>query len=285
MGVLPELEGSRHVEPAGDPVRRLGRAAGAVGGLPRAARPADPAGVGDDRDEPGRLGRAHQVDARDRLGRRDGRPAHARSAPIVARRRASASSSPGRSTPLPWDGESSGELQVRGPWIASAYYNDERSGESFTEDGWLQDRRRRHDRRATATSGSSTAPRTSSSPAASGSARSSSRTSSWATPRSPRPRSSASPHPKWAERPLACVVVKPGEELTKEEVLDFLGAEGGQVAAARRRRVHRRGAEDLRRQVLEEGPARPLRRLLPARLTPDLCGTVERPTARKRQRV
>jgi acyl-CoA synthetase (AMP-forming)/AMP-acid ligase II len=29
-------------------------------------------------------------------------------------------------------------------------------------------------------------------------------------------------HPKWQERPLACVVVKPGEELTKEEVLSFL---------------------------------------------------------------
>jgi fatty-acyl-CoA synthase len=29
-------------------------------------------------------------------------------------------------------------------------------------------------------------------------------------------------HPKWAERPLACVVVKPGETLTKEEVLAHL---------------------------------------------------------------
>jgi fatty-acyl-CoA synthase len=30
------------------------------------------------------------------------------------------------------------------------------------------------------------------------------------------------PHPKWSERPLACVVVKPGEELTAAEVLEFL---------------------------------------------------------------
>jgi fatty-acyl-CoA synthase len=29
-------------------------------------------------------------------------------------------------------------------------------------------------------------------------------------------------HPKWAERPLACVVVKAGEALTKEDVLAFL---------------------------------------------------------------
>ena len=30
------------------------------------------------------------------------------------------------------------------------------------------------------------------------------------------------PHPKWSERPLACVVVKPGEDLTADEVLEFL---------------------------------------------------------------
>ena len=64
------------------------------------------------------------------------------------------------------------------------------------------------------------------------------------------------PHPHWDERPLACVVVKEGETLTEEEVLDYLDAAGGQVVDARRRRVHRRGAQDQRRQVLQEGPAR-----------------------------
>jgi fatty-acyl-CoA synthase len=29
-------------------------------------------------------------------------------------------------------------------------------------------------------------------------------------------------HPKWAERPLACVVVKSDHELTKEELVDWL---------------------------------------------------------------
>ena len=29
-------------------------------------------------------------------------------------------------------------------------------------------------------------------------------------------------HPKWSERPLACVVVKPGETLTKDEIISFL---------------------------------------------------------------
>lgn len=37
-----------------------------------------------------------------------------------------------------WDGESRGELQVRGPWIARTYYNDDRSADSFTDDGWLR---------------------------------------------------------------------------------------------------------------------------------------------------
>ena len=39
---------------------------------------------------------------------------------------------------VPWDGETRGELQVSGPWIAATYYNDDRAGDSFTEDGWLR---------------------------------------------------------------------------------------------------------------------------------------------------
>jgi fatty-acyl-CoA synthase len=39
---------------------------------------------------------------------------------------------------LPWDGEARGEVQVRGPWIASEYYNDPRGAGSFTPDGWLR---------------------------------------------------------------------------------------------------------------------------------------------------
>jgi fatty-acyl-CoA synthase len=36
------------------------------------------------------------------------------------------------------DEEAGGELQVRGPWVAAAYYNDDTSAEKFTEDGWLR---------------------------------------------------------------------------------------------------------------------------------------------------
>ncbi|HRE02405.1 MAG TPA: AMP-binding protein, partial [Ilumatobacteraceae bacterium] len=45
---------------------------------------------------------------------------------------------PDTTTSVAWDGESSGELQCQGPWIARDYYNDPRSGESFTADGWLK---------------------------------------------------------------------------------------------------------------------------------------------------
>jgi 3-(methylthio)propionyl---CoA ligase len=38
---------------------------------------------------------------------------------------------------VPFDGDSTGELQVRGPWVASSYYEDTRS-DAFTEDGWFR---------------------------------------------------------------------------------------------------------------------------------------------------
>jgi fatty-acyl-CoA synthase len=36
-----------------------------------------------------------------------------------------------------WDGESTGEVQVRGPWVAAAYYEDDSGDEKFQE-GWLR---------------------------------------------------------------------------------------------------------------------------------------------------
>ena len=41
-------------------------------------------------------------------------------------------------TELPWDGETVGEVQVRGPWTASRYYKGEPTTEHFTADGWLR---------------------------------------------------------------------------------------------------------------------------------------------------
>ncbi len=38
---------------------------------------------------------------------------------------------------VPWDGETMGELTVRGPWIASEYYKDKERTEEAFKDGWL----------------------------------------------------------------------------------------------------------------------------------------------------
>jgi len=38
---------------------------------------------------------------------------------------------------VPWDGESTGEVEVRGPWIASDYYEDPSGADKF-HDGWLR---------------------------------------------------------------------------------------------------------------------------------------------------
>ncbi len=124
----------------------------------------------------------------------------------------------------PWDGQSVGELQVRGPV----------GGEPLLR----QPRRRRRSSPPTAgsapatwspstpraTSRSRTAPRTSSSPAASGSRASTWRRPSWATRKVLEAAVIAVPHPRWVERPLACVVPKPEHagRLTTEEILDYL---------------------------------------------------------------
>lgn len=128
---------------------------------------------------------------------------------------------PGTTTGLPWDGQSSGELQCAGPWIAADYYNDPRSRESFTDDGWLRTgdvavvdekgRIRLVDRtKDLIKSGGE-----------------------WISSVDVENELMSHPkiaeaavigvfHPKWSERPLACVVVKPGEELTKKEVIAHL---------------------------------------------------------------
>jgi len=41
--------------------------------------------------------------------------------------------------PVPFDGESQGELQCRGPWVVNGYYNDQGATDAaMTEDGWFR---------------------------------------------------------------------------------------------------------------------------------------------------
>jgi len=39
---------------------------------------------------------------------------------------------------VPHDGQTMGELEVRGPWVASAYYKRDDAGDRFTADGWFK---------------------------------------------------------------------------------------------------------------------------------------------------
>src|SRR5262249_10841995 len=38
----------------------------------------------------------------------------------------------------PWDGKTMGELQARGPWIASGYHQLEAEADKWTDDGWFR---------------------------------------------------------------------------------------------------------------------------------------------------
>ncbi len=123
--------------------------------------------------------------------------------------------------PVPMDGESSGELQVRGPWIAASYYNDPRASESFTPDGWL----RTGDVATMEARGRiRLVDRTKDLIKSGGEWISSVELENelMAHPSIKEAAVIGVPDPKWAERPLACVVLEEGAQLTAQEVLDFL---------------------------------------------------------------
>jgi fatty-acyl-CoA synthase len=121
----------------------------------------------------------------------------------------------------PWDGESTGELQVAGPWIASSYYDDPRAGESFTDDGWL---RTGDVARVDPEGYVYLVDRTKDLVKSGGEWISSAELENeiMAHPKVAEAAVIGVPHPKWTERPLACVVPKPGETITKDEILAFL---------------------------------------------------------------
>lgn len=123
---------------------------------------------------------------------------------------------------VPWDGTSLGELQVRGPWIIRSYYNDPRSDDSFM-DGWF----RTGDVVSINEFGYiHIADRTKDLVKSGGEWISSVdlETTIMAHPQVLEAAVIAVSHPKWAERPLACVVPKPEfkDKLTKESLLEFL---------------------------------------------------------------
>lgn len=121
---------------------------------------------------------------------------------------------------LPWDGKSSGHVQVRGPWIASAYYRGA-GADSFTEDGWFKTGDVAYldgDGYMTITDRSKDVIKT-------GGEWISSIDLENAAMGHPDVAMAAAvgmPHPKWQERPLLVVQPKPGITPDAESILEYL---------------------------------------------------------------
>jgi fatty-acyl-CoA synthase len=121
---------------------------------------------------------------------------------------------------LPWDGESTGELQVRGPWIARTYYEDPESDAKF-DDGWL----RTGDVASIDARGYIRISDRSKDVIKSGGEWISSvdlENELMAHEGIAEAAVIAKPDERWSERPLACVVLEDGEELNLEELASFL---------------------------------------------------------------
>ncbi|QBJ94160.1 fatty acid--CoA ligase [Streptomyces seoulensis] len=132
---------------------------------------------------------------------------------------------------LPWDGESAGELEVRGPWIAGAYYNGPdaeplRPDDKFSADGWLKT----GDVGTISPDGFLTLTDRAKDVIKSGGEWISSvalENALMAHPDVAEAAVVAVPDEKWDERPLATVVLKEGAEVGFEALRVFLAEERG----------------------------------------------------------
>jgi len=132
---------------------------------------------------------------------------------------------------LPWDGESAGELEVRGTWIAGAYFggvgaDPVRPEDKFSEDGWLKT----GDVGVISPDGFLTLTDRAKDVIKSGGEWISSvelENAIMAHPAVAEAAVVAVPDEKWGERPLATVVLKEGESADYATLRDFLATEGG----------------------------------------------------------
>jgi fatty-acyl-CoA synthase len=121
---------------------------------------------------------------------------------------------------LPWDGQSTGELQVRGPWVANAYFRDDESEAKF-DAGWL----RTGDIAAIDERGYIMISDRAKDVIKSGGEWISSvelEVEIMAHPAVLEAAVIAVPNERWGERPLACVVPEKDANLTLEELRDHL---------------------------------------------------------------
>ena len=161
-------------------------------------------------------GARSQFDEADDDARADARARQGWPTPLVELRLVD----PDTGEPRAWDDVTTGEVQAAGPWCAAGYYGGEGTGQ-FTPDGWL----RTGDVASIDPSGSvQLVDRTKDLVKSGGEWISSVQLENaiMAHPKVAEAAVIGVPHERWSERPLACVVVKPGESLTADEVREHL---------------------------------------------------------------
>jgi fatty-acyl-CoA synthase len=126
-----------------------------------------------------------------------------------------------RGEEVPWDGETMGEVQLRGPWVASSYYNLPAENDKWTEDGWF----RTSDIGTVNAEGYLRIVDRTKDLIKSGGEWISSVDLENALVAHPQIREAAViavAHPKWQERPVAVIVAEDGVTLSPEALRDFL---------------------------------------------------------------
>ncbi|MFZ3210992.1 MAG: long-chain fatty acid--CoA ligase [Terriglobales bacterium] len=122
---------------------------------------------------------------------------------------------------IPADGKAMGEIQVRGPFVTASYHNKERDPGKFTPDGWL----RTGDVATIDAEGYIKICDRTKDLIKSGGEWISSVDLEGAIMGHPAVAEAAvvaAPHPKWGERPVAFVVLKPGAAASAEEIASFI---------------------------------------------------------------
>jgi len=142
-------------------------------------------------------------------------------APLVELRVMQPEGPDGNPVEAPWDGETPGELEVRGPWIAGSYYNAPDQSNRWSADGWFKT----GDVATIDEEGFVKIVDRAKDLVKSGGEWISSVDIENKLMGHPAVKEAAVvgvPHPKWQERPLAAVVLKEGATATPEELRAFL---------------------------------------------------------------
>lgn len=126
----------------------------------------------------------------------------------------------------PWDGDTSGEIEMRGPWVAASYYDAPDQADRWTEDGWF----RTGDVATMDADGYVKIVDRTKDLVKSGGEWISSVDLENALMGHPAVKEACVvgiSHPKWQERPLAAIVLKDGANATPQELLAFLSQSFG----------------------------------------------------------